>query len=129
LWLQNQFGSFTQYGQSSYGVWILLAKWNLSYALETVFSLNLIATLTFDLVTPKSKGVFQRIWTIILWSMNSVVQMEFQLCSGNCFQFLSNSELDLWPCDPKINFGLLPNMDNHPMKFEYCGPNKTLVML
>jgi hypothetical protein len=35
------------------------------------------------------------------------------------------SDLGLWPCDPKINRGVLPNMDNHPMKFEHCGPNET----
>jgi hypothetical protein len=48
---------------------------------------------------------------------------------SDCFQFKGDSNLDLWPCDPKINRGLLPNMDNHPMKFEYCGPNGTYVML
>jgi hypothetical protein len=166
-------GSSTQYRQSSYEVWILWTKWNLSYAAETIFSfmvivtltfdpvtpksigvfypiwtiilwslktvgkrnlsyapetifsIKLIVTLTFDLVTPKSIGVFYLIWTIILWSLNKVGQMELKLCSGNHFQYLANSDLDLWPCDPKINRGLLPNMDNHPMKFENCGPNGT----
>jgi hypothetical protein len=53
---------------------------NLTYAPETVFSFKVIVTLTFDLVTPISRG-------------------------------------------------LLPYMDNHPMKFDYCGPNGTEVML
>jgi hypothetical protein len=47
---------------------------------ETIFSVKVIVTLTFDLVTPKSTGLFS-------------------------------------------------NMDNHSMKFEYCGPNGTLVTL
>jgi hypothetical protein len=51
--------------------------------------------------------------------------MELKLCSGNCFQYQGDSDLDLWPFDNKINRGLLPNMDNHPMKFEHCGPNET----
>jgi hypothetical protein len=80
LWPQNQKGSSTQYGQSSNEVWILLAKWNLSYAPETIFSVRAIVTLTFDLVTPKSIGVFYPIWTIILWSLKTVGQMELKLC-------------------------------------------------
>jgi hypothetical protein len=43
---------------------------------------KVIVTLTLDLVTPKSKGVFCPIWTIILWSLNTVGQMELKLCSG-----------------------------------------------
>jgi hypothetical protein len=39
--------------------------------------------------------------------------------------FVSKDDLNRWPFDPKINRGLLPNMDNHPMKFEHCGPNGT----
>jgi hypothetical protein len=80
-------------------------------------------TLTFDLVTPKSIGVLYPIWTFILWSLNIVGQLELKLCSGNCFRYQGNSDLDLWPCDPKIINGLLPNMDNYPMKFEHCGSN------
>jgi hypothetical protein len=44
----------------------LRAKWNLSYAPETAFSFKVIVTLTFDLVTPKSIGVFYPVWTIIV---------------------------------------------------------------
>jgi hypothetical protein len=33
--------------------------------------------------------------------------------------------LFILPFDPKINWGILPNMDNHHMKFEHCGPNRT----
>jgi hypothetical protein len=47
-------GSSTKYGQRSYEVWTLWAKWNLRYAPETVFSLKVKVTLTFDLVAPKS---------------------------------------------------------------------------
>jgi hypothetical protein len=68
---------------SSYEVWILWAKWNLRYAPETVFSFKVIVTLTFDLVTPKSIGVFYPILATILWSLNIVGQMELKLCSGN----------------------------------------------
>jgi hypothetical protein len=39
---------------------------------ETVFSYKVIVTLTFDLVTQKTIGVFYSIWTIILWSLNIV---------------------------------------------------------
>jgi hypothetical protein len=39
---------------------------NGSYAPETDFSPKVIVTLTFELVTPKSIGVFNPIWTIIL---------------------------------------------------------------
>jgi hypothetical protein len=60
---------------------------NTSYWAETVFSFNVIVTLTFDFVTPKSIGVFHRIWIIILWSLKIVGQMELKLCSGNWFQF------------------------------------------
>jgi hypothetical protein len=41
-----------------------------------------------------------------------------KLLSENRFQWS-------WPCDPKIKRGLLLNIDNHPMKFEHCGPNGT----
>ena len=41
------------------------AKWNLSYAHETVFSFKAI-TLTFDPVTPKAIGFFYLKWAIIL---------------------------------------------------------------
>jgi hypothetical protein len=40
-------------------------------------------TLTFYPLTPKSIGVFYPIWTIILWSLNIVGQMELKLCFGN----------------------------------------------
>jgi hypothetical protein len=144
----------TIYGQASHEIWIFWAKWNLSYAPETVsvsysiltiilLSLNTVGhmelklcsknqpqfqckdtlTLTFDLMTTKSIGVFYPIWTIILWKLNILGQMELKLCSGNCFQCQGNSDLWLW--DPKIKRGLLPNMDNHPIKFEYCWPNRT----
>jgi hypothetical protein len=90
---------------------------------------EVIATLTFDLVTQTSIEVFYPVWAIILWSLNTVGHTELKLCSGNCFQFKSNSVLDLWLCDPKINSGLLPTMDNRPMKFKYCGLQGTWVML
>jgi hypothetical protein len=57
---------------------------------------------------------------ILPWSLNIVGQMELKLCSG-----FKVGDLDLWPYDRKINKGLLPNMDNHPTKFEHCGPNGT----
>jgi hypothetical protein len=66
-----------------------------SYAPKTGFSFKVIVTLTFDLVTQKSIGVFYLIWTIILLSLNNVGQMELKLCCGNCFQLLDNSDIDL----------------------------------
>jgi hypothetical protein len=85
-------GCSTQYGQSFYDFWTLWTKWNLSYVPETVVSFKEIVTLT---LWPKINRVFYPIWTIILWSLNTVGQMELQLCSGNCFQFKGNSNLDL----------------------------------
>jgi hypothetical protein len=82
LWSQHRLGSSAQYRQSSYEVWTLWTKWNLSFAPETVFSFKIIVTLTFHLVTPKPIGVFYPIWTIILWSLNTVGQMGLKLCSG-----------------------------------------------
>jgi hypothetical protein len=50
-----------------------------------------------------------------------------KLLRGNCFVFrfkvIVTLTFDLVP--HKNNRGLLPNMDNHPMKFEYCGPKGT----
>jgi hypothetical protein len=51
--------------------------------------------------------------------------MELKLCSRNCFFvcfIFSFKVIVTLTFAPKINRGLLPNMYNHPMKFEYCGP-------
>jgi hypothetical protein len=54
-------GVFYPIWKSSYEVYIILwAKLNFSYALETVFSVEVIITLTFDHVTPKSIGYFSQ---------------------------------------------------------------------
>jgi hypothetical protein len=55
--------------------------------------------------------------------------MKFKYCGPNGTQVmhrklfsvsvLKYSDLDLRPCDPKMNRALVPNMDNHPMKFEH----------
>jgi hypothetical protein len=74
-------------------VWILWAKWNISYAPETVFSFKVIVTLIFDLVTQKSTGVFYPIWTIIPWSLNIVGQIDLKLCFRNCLKVIVTFDL------------------------------------
>jgi len=74
--------------------------------------------LTFDLLTPKSIGVFYLIRAITLWSLKALGQRVLELLSGNGFHSSGHCDLDLWPTDPKINRGLLLNKGYHPMKFE-----------
>jgi len=58
-------------------------------------------TLTFDLLTPKSIGVFYLIRAITLWSLKPLGQRVLELLSGICFHSLGHCDLDLWPTDPK----------------------------
>jgi hypothetical protein len=77
-------------------------------------------TLTFDLVTPKSIGVFYPIWAIIL---NIVGQMEVKLYSGN--QITNGwTEGQNTPAYHfvRINSGHLKLKDNLPTKFEVTKP-------
>jgi hypothetical protein len=53
---------------------------------KTIFSFEVIVTLTSDTESPKSIGVFYQIWTIILWNLNTVGQMDLKLCSRIYFQ-------------------------------------------
>ena len=59
-------------------------------------------TLTFELLTPKSIGVFNSIRAITLWRLKALAQRVFELLSGNGFHSLDHYDLDLWPTDPKI---------------------------
>ena len=92
------------------------------------FSLFRSVTLTFDLLTPKSTGVFYSIRAIILWSLKALGQRVLELLSGNGFHSSGHCDLDLWPTDPKINRGLLLNKGYHPMKFEGSGSKGTRVI-
>jgi len=85
-------------------------------------------TLTFDLLTPKSIGVFCSIRAITLWSLKALGQRVLELLSGNGFHSSGHYDLDLWPTDPKINRGLLLNKGYHPMKFEGSGLKGTQVI-
>jgi len=60
-------------------------------------------TLTFDLLTPKSIGVFDLIRAITLWSLKALGQRVLKLLSGNGFHSSNHCDLDHWPTDPKIN--------------------------
>ena len=103
-------------------------KENSSYWAETVFTLWVTVTLTFDLLTPKSIGVFYSIRAITLWSLKALGQRVLELLSGNGFYSSGHCDLDLWPTDPKINKGLLLNKGYHPVKFEGSGSKGTRVI-
>jgi len=53
--------------------------------IERKFTLHVTVTLTFDLLTPKSIGVFYSIRAITLWSLNALAQRVLELLSGNVF--------------------------------------------
>jgi len=103
---------------SPYEVWRLWVKGYSSYWAATVFILRVTATFTFDLLTPKSIGVFYSKRAIILWSLKALGQRVLELLSGNGFHSSGHCALDLWPTDPKINRGFQLNKSYHPMKFE-----------
>jgi len=84
--------------------------------------------MTFDLLTPKSIGIFYLIRTITLWSLKALAQMVLELLSGNVFHSLGHCDLDLWPTDLKINRDFLINKEYHPMKFEGSSSNGTRVI-
>jgi len=100
----------------------------LSYWAETVFTLWVTVTLTFDLLTSKSKEVFYSIRDTTLWSLKALAQRVLKLFSGNGFHPLGHCDLDLWSTNIKINRGLLPNNGFHPMKFEGSGTKGTQVI-
>ena len=89
-----------------------------SYWAETVFTLRVTVTLSIDLPTPISIGVFYSISAITLWRLKTLGQRILGLLSGNGFHSSGHCDLDLWPYDPEINRGLLLNKGYHPMKFE-----------
>ena len=85
-------------------------------------------TLTFDILTPRSIGLFYSKRAITLWRLKVLGQRVLELLSGNGFHSLGHCDLDLWPTDPKINGGLLLNKGYHPMKFEGSGLKGTRVI-
>ena len=91
------------------------------FVAETVFTLWFTVTLTFDLLIPKSIGVFYSIRAITRWSLKALGQRVLELLSGNGFHSSGHCDLDLWPTDPKIKRGILLKKGYHPMKFEGSG--------
>jgi len=98
------------------------------YWAETDFTLRVIVTLTFDLLTPKSIGVFYLIRAITLWRLKALAQRVLEFLSGICFHSLGHCDFDLWPTDPKINRGLVLNKGYQNMKFEGSGSKSTRVI-
>jgi len=117
-----------QKGLLSYEVWRLWVKGYMRYWAETVFTLRITVTFTFDLLTLKSVGVFYEIRAITLWSLKALDQRVLELLSGNGFHSSGHCDLYLWPTDPKISRGLLRNQGYHPMKFEGSGSKGTRVI-
>ena len=72
-------------------------------------------TLTFDLMSPRSRGVICRSWPISLSTFMILGLSFLQLWSGN--DFTVSGPCDLWPYEPKINRGLLLVMTNLPINF------------
>jgi len=91
-----------------------LSSKNSSYWAETVFTLWVTVSLTFDLLTPKSIGVFNSIRAITLWSLKAWAQRVLQLLSGNGFHSSGHCDLDLWHTDPKVKRGILLNKGLSP---------------
>ena len=56
-------------------------------------------TLTFDLETWKSKGVFYQSWSMYLWSFMILGLNFLELSSANHFTVSSHCDLDLWPSE------------------------------
>jgi len=98
------------------------------YWAKTVFTLQVTVTLTFDLLTPKSKGVFYLIRAITVWSLKVLDQRVLELLSGNGFHSSGRCDLYLWSTDPKISRVILLNKGYHPMKFEGSGLKGTQVI-
>jgi len=85
---------------------------------KRILTLRVTVTLTFDLLTPKSKAFLTSISAIILWSLKALAQKVLELLSGNVFHSLGHCDLDLWPTDLKINRCLLLNKGYHTMKLD-----------
>jgi len=83
-----------QYGPSSYEVWRLWVKRYMRYWAETVFTLRVTVTWTYDLLTPKSIEFFYSIRAITLWSLKALGQKVLELLSGN----------KVWQTDRRINW-------------------------
>jgi hypothetical protein len=74
-------------------------------------------TLTFDPVTSKSIGVICKSRSMYLWSVMILGKSVLELSSENHFTISGHHDIDLWPCELKINRGHLQVMINLPMKF------------
>ena len=110
-------GSSTQYDQLPYQVWWASVKALSRYCAEMAFTLKVAATLTFDLVTPKTIGVFYTLWPTSLPSLVNLGQSVVKIWRGNGFYIKGRRDLDLWPSDRKIKRGLLHILTNLPTKF------------
>ena len=94
-------GSSTQYDQLPYQVWWASVKALSRYCAEMAFTLKVAATLTFDLVTPKTIGVFYTLWPTSLTSLVNLGQSVLKILRGNGFYSKGHRDLVLWPSDPK----------------------------
>ena len=87
------------------------------YCADMVFTLEVPATLTFDLMTPKTIGVCYTSWPTSLPSLVNLGRTVLEILSGNGFYIGGRRDLDLWPSDPKINKDLLHLITNLATKF------------
>ena len=92
------------------------------------FTRRFTVTLTFDLLTLKSIGIFYSIRAITLWSLKALGQRVLELLSGNGFHSSGHCDLDLWHTDPKINRTIFLNKGYNPMKFQGSGLKGTQVI-
>ena len=99
-----------------------------SYWLDTIFTLKVIVTLTFDFLTPKSIGLIYWLRQIYMWSLKAKGQSVLKLLSGNNFKIERLCDLDLWPINPKVNRAHLLTKTNTHVKFEDCGAKRSQVI-
>ena len=65
------------------------------YCADVVFTLGVAATLTFDLMTPKTIGVCYTSWPTSLPSLVNLGQTVLEILSGNGFYIGGRRDLDL----------------------------------
>ena len=108
--------------------WSLKALGQRVHALLSGNGFHSLGHCDFDLLTPKSIGVFYSIRATTLWSLKALAQKVLKLLSGNGVHSSSHCDLYLWPTDHKISRGLLLNQGYHPIKFEGSGSKGTWVI-
>ena len=77
-------------------------------------------TLIFDLLISKSIKVLFGSWSMHLWSVIILCQMEMELSCGNGKYSKSKYDLDLWLFDPKLNRDSPRVMVNTSVKYHHC---------